>query len=194
MQTVESLPGWAAERSDWTSERVCSSQEEGQCGELILNSWLYVLQTLSLKLMVPPRLRIHLRLSLTHRTPVLERGGIFYALCSLLVQCLLWSGVKDFFPWLLVLQMVQGRRGVGRKLETHEENWRVLGNPIKISTRTTVWENWWAYFLTTPWMIIRINIYENFAGEEKSLDNLITMVAELSDGLQNPRPWQIHPA
>lgn len=80
-----------------------SSQEEGLRGELILSSWFYVPQASSLSY-GPPRFSTHLWLSLNHWTPVLERGGISSALCSSPAQCLLWSGVKDFFPWLLVLQ------------------------------------------------------------------------------------------
>lgn len=104
-----------AERSDWTYEWVCSSQEEGLCGELILNSWFP--QTSSLNYGCShPWFSIHLWLSIIHWTPVLGRGGIFLALCSSAAQCLLWSGAKDFFPWLLVLQkaLCPWSRGWGR--------------------------------------------------------------------------------
>lgn len=107
-----------------------------------------------------PQFSTHLWLSLIHWTPVLGGRGIFLALCSSAAQCLLWSGAKDFFPWLLVLQKAlcpwrggwgwgeggQGQWGdpqIGGKRTWNE--WRELKgagkSPVKTSTRTKVWES-----------------------------------------------------
>lgn len=90
-------------------------ESSGHGKRVNVGNWFSIPGSMSYKLlpsgMVPPGLSIHLWLSLTHWTPVLERGSIFFALCSFLVQCLLWSGVKEFSPWLLVLKMVQGWGG-----------------------------------------------------------------------------------
>lgn len=41
---------------------------------------------------------------LSIKSPVLDKGGIFSTLRSSPAQCLLYSGIKDSFPWILVLQ------------------------------------------------------------------------------------------